>query len=62
MQTITRRGVTQSKDEFLIQELTGLVLKLSLSLSTMTDIEERKETKDRIKMLESIIGDYYTKD
>ena len=59
MNTITRRGITQTKQEFLIQELNGLAFKLSLLLDTTTDPVERKETKDRIEMLESIISDCY---
>ncbi len=62
MQTITLRGVTQSKNDFLIQELAGLILKLSLALATMKDPEERQETKDRIRMMESIIEDCYRND
>lgn len=58
MQTIKHiNGVVQSKDDFLIQELTGLILKAKMTASN--DIEEVRFQRDRVAMLESIVEDYY---
>lgn len=58
MKTITHlNGVEQSKEDFLLQELTGLILKIKLS--TSKDIDEIRFQRDRIAMLEAIVEDYY---
>lgn len=58
MQSIKHtNGVIQSKEDFLIQELTGLIIKAKLTASN--DIEEVAYQRDRVAMLESIVEDCY---
>ena len=58
MQTIKHiNGAVQSKEDFLIQELTGLIIKAKLV--TSNDIEEISYQRDRVAMLESIVEDCY---
>ena len=56
MQTIKHiNGVVQSKEEFLLQELEGLILKVKLTVHK--DPEEIRFQRDRVAMLEAIIED-----
>lgn len=58
MKTITyTNGVVQSKEDFLLQELMGLVIKARLTVSN--DIDEINFQRDRVAMLESLIEDCY---
>lgn len=58
MQTVKHtNGVIQSKEDFLIQELTGLIIKAKLV--TSNDIDEINYQRDRVAMLESIVEDCY---
>lgn len=50
-------GVTQSKEDFLIQELNGLIVKAKLV--TSNDIEEITYQRARVAMLESLVEDCY---
>lgn len=50
-------GVIQSKEDFLIQELNGLIVKAKLW--TSNDIEEINYQRERVAMLESLVEDCY---
>ena len=58
MQSIKHtNGVIQSKEDFLIQELNGLIVKAKLV--TSNDIEEINYQRARVAMLESLVEDCY---